>query len=116
MDPRVFVVKELGCPELSFLELFGLLKDKMVPSFVGAKKKNLKNYFLLLKKPISQTRILLLKTKQNKTKKKGLGTAHPCNPSYSGGRDQEDCGSAWANSSRDSILKKPFTKIEWLKM
>jgi hypothetical protein len=33
--------------------------------------------------------------------------AHPCNPSYSGGRDQEDCGSrsAWANSSRDPISK-----------
>jgi hypothetical protein len=25
--------------------------------------------------------------------------AHTCNPSYSGGRNQEDCGSAWANSS-----------------
>jgi hypothetical protein len=34
------------------------------------------------------------------------------NPSYSGGKDQEDRGSkpAWANSSRDPILKKPFTK------
>jgi hypothetical protein len=33
---------------------------------------------------------------------------YACNPSYSGGRDQEDCGSkpAWANSARDSILKK----------
>jgi hypothetical protein len=31
--------------------------------------------------------------------------AHTCNPSYSGGRDQEDCGSkpAWANSLRDPI-------------
>jgi hypothetical protein len=28
-----------------------------------------------------------------------------CNPSYSGGRDQEDCGSrpAWANSSQNPI-------------
>jgi hypothetical protein len=38
---------------------------------------------------------------------------------YSGGRDQEDCGSkpAWANSS--VRLEKPFTKIglvEWLKV
>jgi hypothetical protein len=34
---------------------------------------------------------------------------HACNSSYSGGRDQEDLGSktAWANSSRDSILKNP---------
>jgi hypothetical protein len=38
--------------------------------------------------------------------------AHTCNPSYSGGRDQEDCGSkpAQANSSQDPIFKKPFTK------
>jgi hypothetical protein len=35
-----------------------------------------------------------------------------CNPSYSGGRDQEDLGSkpAWANSSWDPISKKPFFK------
>jgi hypothetical protein len=36
--------------------------------------------------------------------------AHICNPSYSGGRDQK---AAWANSSRDPILKKPFTKKGW---
>jgi hypothetical protein len=47
--------------------------------------------------------------------------AHAYNPSYSGGRGQEDCGSkpAWENSSRDPIFKKPFTKIglvEWLKV
>jgi hypothetical protein len=34
--------------------------------------------------------------------------AHTHNPSYSGGRDQEDCNSktAWANSSQDLVLKK----------
>jgi hypothetical protein len=47
--------------------------------------------------------------------------AHSCNPSYSGGKDQEDCGSkpAQANSSQDPISKKPFTKkglVEWLKV
>jgi hypothetical protein len=38
--------------------------------------------------------------------------AHACNPSYSGGRDQEDRGSkpAQANSSRDPILKNPSQK------
>jgi hypothetical protein len=38
--------------------------------------------------------------------------AHACNPSYSEGSDQEDCGSkpAKASSSRDPILKKPSTK------
>jgi hypothetical protein len=43
------------------------------------------------------------------------------NPSYSGGRDQEDHGSkpAQANSSVSPCLEKPFTKIglvEWLKV
>jgi hypothetical protein len=47
--------------------------------------------------------------------------AHTCNPSYSGGRDQEDCvlRPAWANSSARPYLKKLFTKIglvEWLKV
>jgi hypothetical protein len=38
--------------------------------------------------------------------------AHTCNPSYLGGRDQEDQGSkpVWANSSQDPILKKPNRK------
>jgi hypothetical protein len=38
--------------------------------------------------------------------------AHTCNPSYSGGRDQEDRGSkpTQINSSQDPLLKKPFTK------
>jgi hypothetical protein len=47
--------------------------------------------------------------------------AHTCNPSCSGGRDQEDCASkpAGANSSIRPNLEKPFTKIglvEWLKV
>jgi hypothetical protein len=38
--------------------------------------------------------------------------AHTCNPSYSGGRDQEDHGSktAQADSSQDLISKKPSQK------
>jgi hypothetical protein len=34
--------------------------------------------------------------------------AHTCNPSYSGGRDQEDGGlrPVWVSSSQDSITKK----------
>jgi hypothetical protein len=41
--------------------------------------------------------------------------AHTCNPSYSGGRDQEDCCSkpAQANNSRP-ISKKGL--VEWLKV
>jgi hypothetical protein len=37
---------------------------------------------------------------------------HTCNPSYSGGRDQEDHGlkPAWANNLRDSIWKIPNKK------
>jgi hypothetical protein len=47
--------------------------------------------------------------------------AHAYNPSYSGGRDQEDRGSkpACANSFERPYLEKPFTKIElveWLKV
>jgi hypothetical protein len=47
-------------------------------------------------------------------------SAHACDPSYSGDRDQEDLGSkpAWATSSQDTILKKAITKkglVEWLK-
>jgi hypothetical protein len=47
--------------------------------------------------------------------------AHICNPSYSGGRDQEDRGSkpAQVKSSIRLYLKKPSIKIglvEWLKM
>jgi hypothetical protein len=40
---------------------------------------------------------------------------HTYNPSYSGGRAQEDCGSksAWANCSQDPILKKPFPRKGW---
>jgi hypothetical protein len=41
--------------------------------------------------------------------------AHTFNPSYSGGRDQEDLGSrpVQANSSRDPISNKPITKKGW---
>jgi hypothetical protein len=47
--------------------------------------------------------------------------AHTCNPSNSGGRNQEDHGSkpAQANSAWDPISKTPITKKglgEWLKV
>jgi hypothetical protein len=47
--------------------------------------------------------------------------AHSCNPSYSGGKDQEDCSSkpAQANGSQDPISKKTHHKkglVEWLKV
>jgi hypothetical protein len=46
--------------------------------------------------------------------------AHACNPSYSGGRDQEDHSSkpSWANNLRP-YLEKSFTKkglLKWLKV
>jgi hypothetical protein len=49
------------------------------------------------------------------TRQKRGASAHAYNPSYSGGRDQEDHGSApaWANSLQDPILKKAFTKKAW---
>jgi hypothetical protein len=41
--------------------------------------------------------------------------AHCYNPSYSGGRDQEDHSlkPAQANSLQDPISKNPFTKKDW---
>jgi hypothetical protein len=47
--------------------------------------------------------------------------AHACNPSYSGGRDQENHGlkPAQAKSLQDPILKKNHHKkglVEWLKV
>jgi hypothetical protein len=48
--------------------------------------------------------------------------AHACNPSYSGGRNQEDRGSkpVWANSSARTYLeKKTLHKkrlVGWLKV
>jgi hypothetical protein len=58
---------------------------------------------------------------KTKTENSQMMVAHACNLSYSGGRAQEDRGwkPARANSSRDPILKKTFTKIglvEWLKV
>jgi hypothetical protein len=43
--------------------------------------------------------------------------SHTCNPSYSGGREQQEDYSSkptQANSLQDPILKKPITK-KWLK-
>jgi hypothetical protein len=55
-----------------------------------------------------------------------VSMAHACNPSYSGGRDQEDCGMkpTQANSSARSYLEKTLRKNkgrgggveEWLKV
>jgi hypothetical protein len=41
--------------------------------------------------------------------------AHAYNPSYAGGREQEDYGlkPACANSWRDSVSKTPITKKGW---
>jgi hypothetical protein len=44
---------------------------------------------------------------------------HACNPSYSGGRDQEDQSSKPARANSFQDLEKFFTKIglvEWLKV
>jgi hypothetical protein len=56
---------------------------------------------------------------ERKEKKTWELVAHTCNPSYSGGRDQEGCGSRpiQANSSQDPISKNPIKKwlAEWVK-
>jgi hypothetical protein len=50
-----------------------------------------------------------------KTKTGHVPVAYACNPSYSGSRDQEDCGSkpTQANSLQDPISKKLITKKGW---
>jgi hypothetical protein len=57
----------------------------------------------------------------NRSQKCESPAGRRCNPTHSGGRDQEDLGwkPAQANSSRDPISKKPITKkglVEWLKV
>jgi hypothetical protein len=49
---------------------------------------------------------------KEKNKIKRVPVAHSCNPSYSGGRDQEDLSSrpAWANCSQDPISKNTQPK------
>jgi hypothetical protein len=53
--------------------------------------------------------------KKKKKNQSQAPVAHTCNPSYLGGRDQEDQGSkpAWANSLRDPISKILVTKQCW---
>jgi hypothetical protein len=55
------------------------------------------------------------KRKKERKKETWAPVAHTWNPSYSGGRNQEDCSSepAQANSSQDPIMKKPITKKGW---
>jgi hypothetical protein len=63
-------------------------------------------------KPWDQT---LASPKKKKKKSCQVQEAHACNPGYSGDRDHEDSSSkpAWANSSRDPILKDPSQKQGW---
>jgi hypothetical protein len=57
------------------------------------------------------SKILSQKTKTAMEKNSGQElVAHVCNPSYSGGRDEEDCSS---NSFQDPILKISNTKKCW---
>jgi hypothetical protein len=62
-----------------------------------------------------------MRTEDESQPSRALLVAHVCNPSYSGGRNQEDRSSkpTQANSSTRPYLEKPFTKIglvEWLKV
>jgi hypothetical protein len=51
---------------------------------------------------------------QKRTEMPGM-VAHACNPTYSGGRDQEDHGSkpVQASSSQDPVSTKPIKKRGW---
>jgi hypothetical protein len=63
-------------------------------------------------KPVS---VVIKKKKKNNQKQNQVPVAHAYNPSYSGGKDQEDHGSkpVWANSLRDPISKETITKKDW---
>jgi hypothetical protein len=70
------------------------------------------------KKPESNSEVKLRVLWQQALSRIGFNQAplaHTCNPSYSGGRNQEDHGSkpAQANSSCDPISKKSITKKVW---
>jgi hypothetical protein len=69
---------------------------------------------MLEMKTSKNQKLLCIICRQDQAKSQ-VPVAHTCNPSYSGGRDKEDCGSkpAWANSSQDPILKKAFPKKDW---
>jgi hypothetical protein len=61
-----------------------------------------------------------LKEKKKKSRLKNsslsqVPVAHACNPSNSGGRDEEDCGlkPTWANSLRDPVSKNTQPKKGW---
>jgi hypothetical protein len=57
-------------------------------------------------------RLSLYKCRGGKSNSWQVLVTHTCNPSYSGGRDQEDRSSKpiWANSMRDPISKNSITK------
>jgi hypothetical protein len=86
---------------------------------------HLVSYFLLSTVGIREAESLpLLKTNKQAKKKKNFSrapAAHACNPSYSGGRDQEDCGLKPAlgkQFERPYLKKKHLYKkrlVEWLK-
>jgi hypothetical protein len=65
-------------------------------------------------------RVAVLKLHKLKLTTGWVSVAHACNPSYSGGNTQEDQvqSQTQANTFREPISKKPFTKkglVEWLK-
>jgi hypothetical protein len=68
----------------------------------------------VLKKGLENTNVFTSYTQHTHKKlvRYQVPVAHVCNPSYSGGRDQEDHGfkPAQANSSQDPILKNPSQK------
>jgi hypothetical protein len=58
---------------------------------------------------------ILISNNDKELKASQATVAHICNPSYSGGRDQEGYGlkPTQANNSQDPILKKPSAKQGW---
>jgi hypothetical protein len=61
---------------------------------------------------ILQRQCSMLKTSL-RNQHRWVPVAHACSPSYSGGRDQENCGLKPENSWQDPISTKPITKKGW---
>jgi hypothetical protein len=76
-----------------------------------------------IEKCLSRLRALALLKAEIKFNKQysGAPVAHACNPSYSGGRNQEDCSlkpAQQSSASKTLSRKNPSRKglMEWLKM
>jgi hypothetical protein len=98
-----------------------ICKDRFGPLILVLASGEKRRKYLLTPKchhwlcPLTKGSTFLEKRENMRKNLQRAPVAHICNPSYSGGRDQEDCGSkpAQGNSSGDPISKIANTKKGW---